>query len=173
MSVIKIFFLACLVLTHSQFVGAQTWLPKILPLRTTVADIQPVLRAIPEISPEHYFFKLKEGNLILYYSRGNCIPGAYGGWDVPEGTITHFTFYPRRKRELAYYKVDPAKMKQSYDSGQRVYSDENSGLAFWIQFGRVVDIRKFPSSNDERLRCKNPKARSDSDKIRQEFRPIG
>ena len=154
MKLIKQLLLALCLIYILQFeVLGQDWLGRITSMRTNVDEVEQMFKESPEKKIDSYFFELKEGNLIVYFSPDNCLSGAYGGWDVPKGTVTHITFYPKKKRKLSYYKVDIEKMEKGFDSGHRLFTDNEQGVMYSTQFNKVESIRYFPALKYVNLRC--------------------
>jgi hypothetical protein len=98
-------------------------------------------------------FKLKEGSLFVEFSKGNCILGAWGSWNVDEGTIISLTFYPKKMRKPAAYKLDKEGMKQGYNSEHLYYKSDEKGLYYSTQFGKVTSIIYTPANKYENLKC--------------------
>lgn len=133
---------------------AQKWLKEIQPLETKASELRKGLSINPEKRPpDTLFFKLKEGNLFVEYSLGNCISGSWGAWDVEEDTVLAITFYPKKKRKPSFFGFSGDGMKQGYDSGHLTYKSENTGLYYSTQFGKVTTISYTPSRKYEKIRC--------------------
>lgn len=147
------YFLVILFFTHT--VSGQEWLWKIKPFEMKITDLNDLIDSNPEnYRSKKLKYKLKEGNLFVYYSNEKCSPTDWGEWDISEGTIVGMTFYPRKKRKIAYYKLNNTQMNKSFDDvGTEVYTNDEKGLLYTVYSGRVNQITFYPSQRFEKLRC--------------------
>lgn len=149
------FFLILVLFIFIKSSIAQEWLKEIQPLQTKVSELNEILAITPEKKPlDTLFFKLKEGNLFVEYSLGNCISGSWGAWNVEEGTVISITFYPNKKRKPSFFGFSGDGMKQGYDSGHLTYKSDDTGLYYSTQFGKVMSIMYTPPQKYEKIRCK-------------------
>lgn len=154
------FLIGILLLLNGSVLG-QEWLRKILPLETTVTEVEQTFREKPEKRADKLFFKLKEGNVFVYFSVG-CSDGTFQEkWAVEENKITRLIFYPKRKKNISFYrkfishKIEAQKMRKASDSGHTLYIDDEKGVIYDTQFGKVLSVEFFPPKNYDDLKCKS------------------
>lgn len=102
----------------------------------------------------YYYEQIKEGNLILGYSSGNCSSRQNEGWNVPENTIIRILFYPAKKKSFSALGIDKKKLKKVYDESYQIYSNEDEGVTYEVQSGKVKSIEYNPTSKYDYLKCK-------------------
>ena len=152
-TVIAVFFLPFLVLTEWHLVNKQEW-RQIVPLTSTRADVARLLGP----TQEAYFatYRLKEGNLFIEYSSGPCTPERRGGWNVAKDVVISVSFSPKRKRPIAELKLDPQRFKKVVDEqvvGILYYINDEEGITYEVQSGKVESVEYGPTKKDEHLRC--------------------
>jgi hypothetical protein len=113
---------------------SQDWMTKIIPMKTAITETEQMFKEKPKKYEDFYDFQLKQGDLRIYFSLGNCKSGAYGGWNIPKGIVTHIRYYPEKERKLSFYRKNTQDMSLEYDSGQKVFTDEINGVSYWVQF---------------------------------------
>jgi hypothetical protein len=108
-------------------------------------------------------YQLREGSLFIEYSSGPCSAERKGGWNVPENVVVNLSFSPRHKKRVADLKIDPRKFRKTVDEhviGIIYYINEEDGITYEIQDGRVVSIEYAPPKKYDNLYCGNlPKNR--------------
>jgi hypothetical protein len=152
-TVLVILFLPCLILMKCQVVNDQNW-RKIVPLTSTRADVERFLGPTNEV----YFatYRLKEGNLFIEYSSGPCRPERKGGWNVGENVVISVSFYPKHKRRIFDLKLDPKKFRKVIDNhviGVLYYVNDEDGITYEVQDGKVDSIEYGPAKRYEHLYC--------------------
>lgn len=130
-------------------------------LRTTRAEVEKMMGK----GEEHafiIFYPLKEGSLHIKYADGRCRPGQYRGWKVPEGTVIELVYTPfNSPPEFSSLHLDLAKFRTIRESPDvpdlLTYIKDDEGIAYTVQLdGTVSEIRRFPSSQYDKLRCSVP-----------------
>lgn len=133
----------------------QEWLDKITPMKTQVSELSKILNVeLPKKLDGDFILKLKDGNLLIWFSQGNCVKGNWGAWDISQGTIISFTFYPKKERKPSFYKLSKTGTKILYNQGHQIFINEESGISFDVEFGKVRSITYTPGIKYEDLRCK-------------------
>jgi hypothetical protein len=105
------------------------------------------------------YYPVKEGGLHIEYSDGRCGPGQYRGWKVPEGTVIELIHTPfNSPLEFSSLHLDLSKFRISRESPDVpeliTYSEDDEGIAYTVQLdGTVSEVRYFPTTQYERLRC--------------------
>jgi hypothetical protein len=139
---------------------AQDW-RKILPMTSTRTQVEAVLG--PTQGAYSVIYQLREGSLFIEYSSGPCSVERKGGWNVPENVVVSLSFSPRHKKRVADLKIDPRKFRKMVDEhviGIIYYINEEDGITYEIQDGKVVSIEYVPPKKYDNLYCGNlPKNR--------------
>lgn len=150
---LKLFLLVYLLLAQS--VWGQEWLLKITPFEMKFTDLDNILDTAPEnYRNKELKYRLKEGNLFVYYSNEKCASTDWGKWNVSEGTIVGITFYPKKMRKPSFYKLNNSEMNKSLDNiGTEVFTSKEKGLLYTVYAGKVNEITFYPSKRFEKLRC--------------------
>ncbi len=145
-----------MILAFIEIIHAQQWLAKFVPTQTVFSQVQDEFEISPNIIRENKVqFKLKEGNLFIGLSLGECINTSWGKWKAEKGKVLDIVFYPKKGRKPSYYKFDNKVMEEGIDSGHKTYISEELGLYYSTQFGKVIRIHYFPSSKYDNLKCNN------------------
>ena len=152
-TVVASLFLPFLILTWCYDVNAQDW-RQIVPLKSTRAEVERLLGS----TKEAYFadYQLKQGSLFIEYSSGLCRPERKGGWNVPENVVLIVSFSPKHKRRIADLKLDPKKFKRVIDDhviGVLYYVNDEEGITYEVQRGKVDSVEYGPAKRDEHLYC--------------------
>lgn len=117
------------------------WFGNIVPTQTTLSEVEQMVAIVPRVvSDDKRLFKLKEGNLFVGISLGECIRTSWGSWKVEKEVVLHVIFHPKKDRKPSYYKLDSAQTREGYDSGHKTYKSEEKGLYYSTQFGKVSGI---------------------------------
>jgi hypothetical protein len=132
---------------------AQQW-RTIVPLKSTRADVEALLGR----RETDYFatYHLKEGNIFIEYSSGPCRPERKGGWNVPENVVVSLAFYPRSKQRISALKLNPKKFRKAIDPHLPpvvYYINEQDGVVYEVQDGRVNSVEYGPRKEQEHLHC--------------------
>jgi hypothetical protein len=143
--------LSFLILTWCHDVNAQDW-RQIVPLKSTRAEVERLLGS----TKEGYFadYQLKQGNLFIVYSSGPCRPDRKGGWNVPENVVLIVSFSPKHKKRIAALKLDPKKFRKVIDDhviGVLYYVNDEEGITYEVQSGKVDSVEYGPTKRDEHL----------------------
>lgn len=145
--------LSFLILTKSHFVTDPDW-RQIVPLRSTRADVERLLG--PTKGAYFAEYQLRAGNLFIEYSSGPCRPERKGGWNVPKDVVISLTLSPNRKKPVAVLKLDPKKFRKVIDEhvvGILYYVNDEEGITYQIQRGKIDSVEYGPGKRDERLYC--------------------
>lgn len=145
------------------------WLPvkdpdwrKLTPLQSTRADVERLLGR----SNEAYFadYTLEEGSLSVIYSSGPCRPDRKGGWNVPENVVVGLSFSPKNKKRVSELNLDPKKFRKVVGGGVGggdvggvlFYINDETGITYEVQRGRVDEVYYDPPGKYEHLYCGDP-----------------
>lgn len=149
-------FLAFLILTNRLNVKGQDW-RQIVPLKSTRADVERLLGT----TTGAYFaqYELKQGSLFIEYSSGPCRPERKGGWNVPRDVVITVNFTPKHRRRIADLKLDPKKFRKVVDDhviGVLYYVNDEEGITYQVQSGKIDFVEYHPAKRDEHLYCGDP-----------------
>lgn len=134
----------------------QQW-QQIVPLKSTRAEVEQLLG--PTKEAYYAIYKLKEGNLFIEYSSGPCRPERKGGWNVPVNTVVHVSFTPKQKKRLTTLKLDPRKFRKvvsHHGAGIFYYVNDEEGIVYQVQQGKVDSVEYGPTEKDKHLHCGYP-----------------
>lgn len=131
----------------------QTW-RTIVPLETTRTEVELILGH----TDTEYFavYKTNEGNLFIEYSSGPCRPDSKGGWNVRENVVVSIAFYPKSKPRLSDLKLNRKKLRKVVDrhvGGIVYYINDEDGVVYEVQEGRVDSIEYGPAKKYHHLKC--------------------
>ena len=149
-------FLLFLILTNRPNVNGQDW-RQIEPLKSTRADVERLLGS----TTGAYFgeYELKQGSLFIEYSSGPCRPERKGGWNVPRDVVIMVNFTPKHRTRIADLKLDPKKFRKIVDDhviGALYYVNDEDGITYAVQSGRVDFVEYHPTKRDKHLYCGDP-----------------
>lgn len=136
--------------------NAQDW-RKISPMISTRAEVETLLG--PADGAFAAIYKLKEGSLFIEYSSGPCRPERKGGWNVPENVVVLVSFSPKNEPRIASLKLDLKKFRKVIDRhviGIIYYINDEEGVTYQVQGGRVDTIEYGPAKKYEHLYCGDP-----------------
>ena len=153
---ITILFLCGLILTLAPRANAQEW-RKIVPLKSTRADVERLLG--PAEQPYAVDYELKDGVLSIVYSTGPCRKDRRGGWNVLEGVVISYSFSAKRKQCEVDLKLTRKKFRRVIDThtgGITYYINEDDGITYEIQQGRVEGVEYYPPKKYDYLYCGDP-----------------
>lgn len=141
-------------------VYAQFSLLEIRPMISRKEDILRMVKAVPEqIGKDELFFRLKDGNLSVIYSTGNCSRSSAGSWNVPKDTVLFAAFYPvEGKMSPKKFNLVKAGTIQSWNHGHRTFSNREKGIFFTTQRKKLSLVHISPASEYENLRCAENKS---------------
>jgi len=145
-----------LILTNQFNVKGQDW-RKIVPLKSTRDEVERILGATTTV----YFaeYELKEGSLFIEYSSGPCRAERKGGWNVARDVVIMVNFTPKHRTRIADLKLDPKKFRKIVDDhviGVLYYVNDEEGITYQVQNGRVDFVEYHATKKDEHLYCGNP-----------------
>lgn len=151
-------FLPFLILTNRLNVKGQDW-RQIVPLKSTRAEVERLLG--PTTGAYFGEYELKEGSLFIEYSSGPCRPERKGGWNVPRDVVIMVSFTPKHKTRIARLKLDPKKFRKIVDDhvfgvGVFYYVNDEEGITYQVQRGKVDFVEYHPTKKDEHLYCGDP-----------------
>lgn len=149
-------FLPFLILTNQFNVKGQDW-RQIVPLKSTRAEVERLLGS----TTGAYFaqYELKQGSLFIEYSSGPCKAERKGGWNVPKDVVTMVHFTPKHRTRIADLKLDPKKFRKIVDDhviGALYYVNDEDGITYAVQNGRVDFVEYHSAKRDENLYCGDP-----------------
>jgi hypothetical protein len=135
--------------------NAQEW-KNFVPLKTTRANVEAILGPADEGFEVTY--SLKDGNLSIEYSSGPCKSGRKGGWNVPKDVVISLLFSPRRPKKVSELRLDLTKFKKVIDEhlpSVTYYINDEDGITYAIQKGKVDYVEYGPSKKYDDLYCKD------------------
>jgi hypothetical protein len=135
---------------------AQAW-RQIVPLKSTRSDVERILG--PSNGAYGVTYQLEEGNLFIEYSSGPCRPERKGGWNVPENIVVLVSFTPKVKKRIGVLKLDPKKFRKVVDDhviGVVYYINDEDGITYSVQAGKVDYVEYGPAKRDDHLYCGDP-----------------
>jgi hypothetical protein len=130
---------------------------QITPLRSTRVEVERLLGT--STKPYSAKYTLEEGNLFIEYSTGPCTPLRKGGWNVPKDVVVQMSFSPNVKNSVSTLKLDPRRFRKVIDDhvgGVIYYINDELGLTYEVQGGKVDAIYYQPGKKDEHLYCGDP-----------------
>lgn len=148
-----ILLFAYLMINLTTLARAQEW-RKIVPIRSTRADVERLLGSAGKSFGVVY--ELEIGNLSIEYSTGLCGDAKRQGWNVPEDVVISYTFSTRVKQRLADLNLDEKKFKRVKDTHTEVidyYINDEEGIMYEVQGGRVDYVEYYPSQTSKNLYC--------------------
>ena len=150
----------CLLLILALWAPAGGWCG-IVPLHSTRADVERLLGP-PTRGGAYLSIYERAGEYIsVQFSSGPCSPDREGGWDVPPGTVTHLSVSPKAKPAFSELEIEGKGYKRivvPHPPGITEYANEEEGVMYVGQDGRVDIIYYVPAAKDEHLRCPSRRA---------------
>ena len=155
--VISILMVVFVLWALSSDVLGQIWLEKIRQIKifkSTVQDVKELFgnSDIERFESQSYY--LKEGTLLVDFSSGNCASRQKEGWDVPEGTVTRFSFSPTIKKSFSALNISKKNLEKIYDESYQIYVNDEEDVSYEVQQGKVWTIEYSPNSKYDYLKCK-------------------
>ena len=148
----SIHFARLLLVAAISLVG-QDW-RSIVPAKTTRTEVE---RILGHVDTDYFArYQLPDGNLFIEYSSGPCRPGRKGGWNFPVNVVVSITFYPKVKPRLSDLKLNRKKLRRVADphvGGIIYYLNDEDGIVYEIQEGRVDSIEYGPAKEYDYLQC--------------------
>lgn len=147
------FLLPFLILMNRFNAKGQDW-RQIVPLKSTRAEVERLLGS----TTGAYFaqYELEQGSLFIEYSSGPCKAERKGGWNVPKDVVIMVNFTPKYRTRIADLKLDPKKFRKIADDhviGTLYYVNDEDGITYAVQSGKVSFIEYHPAKRDEHLYC--------------------
>ena len=141
-----------LVLCFDAVCFGQAW-RDIAPLKSVRSEVESLFG--PSSDPYLASYSLKDGTLFVQYSAGPCLP-VREGWNVPEGTVLLVRFEPKTKKRFSSLKLELSKFRK-VEGGDAVgivnYTNDEEGITYEVQRGRVDAIEYMPAKRYDSLRC--------------------
>src|SRR6185437_2933114 len=126
----------------------------ITPLKSTRTEVERLFGPGNDLYLANY--SLQDGILSVEYSSGPCRSERKGGWNVPEGTVVSVRFEPKSKKRFAGLKLEFSEFKK-VEGGDVVgvvnYTNEEQGITYEVQRGRVDAIEYLPGKRYDSLKC--------------------
>jgi hypothetical protein len=149
----KILLLCGLILIMSGTGRAQQW-RKIVPLRSTRADVERLLG--PKEKSYGVVYELKNGALFIEYSSGPCRKDRDGGWNVPDDVVVSYSFSATNKPRFSTLRLNRSQFRRVVDThtiGIIYYVNAKDGIMYEVQGGRVQSIEYYPPQRYDHLQC--------------------
>ena len=128
---------------------------KIVPLKTTRAGVEALLG--PAQGAYEVVYQLKDGHLSIEYSTGPCKRGQRGGWNVPENVVISLHFSPLRTKRPTDLKLNLTRLRKvpaDDTPSYTYYINDEAGITYAVEKGRVVYIEYGPAKEFNDLYCK-------------------
>jgi hypothetical protein len=132
---------------------AQAW-RAIKPLKSVRTEVERLFG--PSSDPYLASYSLQDGTLFVQYSSGPCTLERKGGWNVPEGTVVMVRFVPKSKKRFASLKLKLSSFRRVVGGdvvGIVNYTNEEEGVTYEVQRGRVDAIEYLPGKRHYSLKC--------------------
>jgi hypothetical protein len=150
---------------YQKTVVAQNWRDRLIPLQTTIDEMERILTAKPfnarvlkenKFEDRHIYY-FKEGTLRVYFSLGRCVDGLYGKYELDKGVIIQASFIPEKWRKISYYERDVKSLKKDTSAAPQYISYENikKGINYTVQLGKVSEISFSGPENIDLEPCKD------------------
>lgn len=134
----------------------QSWLSKFQPFQTDISKVIETLgKNYDKKGQDEIFYKLKEGNLLIFFSPEKCFQTTWGKWNISKDVIIAVTYYPKKGKKASFYNLSKKNMELSYDSGHKTYTDKYKGFYYATYANKVSSIRFYPGEKYEHLKCKD------------------
>lgn len=125
----------------------------IVPLHSTCEDVKRILGITKCDSGTYRLEDDKEVfSVFIYFGDQSCPHG----WNVPKGTVTGLSVYPRINPRLADLGLDLKKYKKVIEGDARaiaIYTDEEEGFRVTTGNGEGAAFDYLPAAKDNYLRC--------------------
>ena len=140
-----------LMLTAPLVSSAKEW-RGLVPLHSTCEDAKRTL-GIEECETGSY--QLNGEEVIIYFADVPC--RKMGRWNIPLGTVTGITVFPKRRLLLTDFKIQDQKFKKvaDVDTPNVNYIDKEEGFIISVSDGEVESLSYFPAAKDSYLRCQD------------------
>lgn len=159
--------IALAIVLPSQTIPEKAW-QNIVPLQSTRKDVETLLGSPEQSRGVSAVFKLKDGRLRVFYSKGYCKRPATNDWNVPPDTVVTLTFEPTSELMIADLKLDITKYEREDDPHlQRAvhYYNREAGIRLSTRLEKegeeVQSITYEPTEKDLHLRCQKSSEASD------------
>lgn len=157
---LKIIFLFTLLLSFGNPVIAKEW-EGIIPLHSTRKDVERLLKdSILEKRCNYSLctYYLKDVNVHISYSEGDCKSGGSKGWDVPPDTVLSIAVSLKTPIALSDLQLDIGSFKRWQDphiEDHIYYTDEANGFSLSVDKERnqVYSLTYVHTERDRNLRC--------------------
>ena len=120
-------------------------------------DCATVCRFTPNAAPIFRSdYQLKEGSLFIEYSSGPVGRNAKEAGTYQKTLLLALAFSPKHKRRIASLKLDPKKFRKVVDQhlgGVIYYINDDEGITYEVQSGKVDAIEYGPAKKHDHLYC--------------------
>lgn len=130
----------------------------ILPLYSTHSDVERLLG--PGSDECKCRYRLKDANVSVVYSTGDCKSGGTGGWNIRAGTVISFMVFPKAEVPFSAIQLDLKRYEKTEDKevlGIDYYHDKQEGITISVDKGTVMSFHHGPKAKDNLLRCPVPR----------------
>ena len=131
-----------------------TWMDKIIPLRSNRADVEKILGKPKETHCTNCTYETEADLITVRYAINKC-EGFLSGWNVPKDNVLSFTIRPKKfvtMKDISF-QTGGLIVTGEHD-GSRRYLDTQTGLKY--VFGpqaNLQSITRWPVDADNPLRC--------------------
>jgi hypothetical protein len=128
----------------------------IVPLRSTRADVERILRRPMTAWPDRSYFNFPKEIVLVTYQAGTCndYEGPFGlGWRVPVGTVTSIGIIPKTEMKKEKLVGGSNFAVHAAGAGFVYYLDAISGLTVETYKDRISLISYVPEKFEDNLRC--------------------
>lgn len=127
----------------------------IVPLTSTRADVQRVLRVPQRANDSLSYYKLANEIVVVHFDSERCDTdmGKLGyAWNVPPGTVTSIAVIPRGSHRLEEYKSANFKIDDP-GAGFVYYTDAFAGFTVETYKNLVTLVEYYPEATQNNFRC--------------------
>jgi|SRR5215213_6585934 len=156
MSPLLAILVTLILLAPNSGLKSQEW-KKFVPLKTTRAEVEAILGPAREKGFE-VTYQLNDGNLSIEYSTGPCRSDRKGGWNVPQDVVISLLFSPQHPKKVYELKLDVTKYRKvvgKHLPSVTYYINDEDGIVYAIQMGKVDYVEYSPPKKFNDLQCKD------------------
>lgn len=153
-----------LILSTSAYAQEPDWYKKlrlIKPLESTSGDVE---RVFGNIKPKSSFtnetgsmasYDISEGRFYVYYAAGQCSSTWKGDYNVDKGKVVEISFYNSKLVKLSNFNLNLGDFirEMENDNPTLHYRNDELGIDYSTERGKVKGVDIFPSSKFNHLKC--------------------
>lgn len=137
-------------------------LKQIKPLISSKQDIERIFaspkirRTFEDDEIEFVLYETSEGKFTVEYSTSKCSSNNKKTYNVEKGIVIRIIFFPKKEEKLSKFKVDKKLLIKTREGDDPAwhYVNDKFGVDFSVIKGKVIDVKFYPSSSYDYLKCK-------------------